>query len=176
MLLSIQSYAPFVSEACSTRRGRPLCLPAIFTHFVRYCSGRPFATLLSEGLGEVVCPYMWACPGRIGVVREADCGCARGGLMGCARGRLMGCARGGLMGCAQGRLKGCVRSGFEGGLPKTGEFGGDFCLRRRRFQVFFFTLQRYEKKLKLPNRKQGKMHFRGQKLHFRVLFMFSWRM
>ena len=98
MLLSIQSYAPFVSEACSTRRGRPLCLPAIFTHFVRYCSGRPFATLLSEAtgvfraaidmaaapqrganpsfateeLGEVVCPYMWACPVRIGAVREAD--------------------------------------------------------------------------------------------------------
>ena len=98
MLHFLQSYAPFVSEACSTRRGRPLCLPAIFTHFVRYCSGRPFATLLSEAtgvfraaidmaaapqrganpsfateeLGEVVCPYMWVHPGRIGVVREAD--------------------------------------------------------------------------------------------------------
>ena len=80
MLLSIQSYAPFVSEACSTRRGRPLCLPAIFTHFVRYCSGRPFATLLSEGLGEVVCPYMWVHPGRIGVVREADWELSQGGL------------------------------------------------------------------------------------------------
>ena len=44
-----------------TRRGSPLCLPAMYTHYVRYCSGRPFATLLSEGLGEVVCPYIWVC-------------------------------------------------------------------------------------------------------------------
>ena len=106
MLLSIQSYAPFVSEACSTRRGRPLCLPAIFTHFVRFCSGRPFATLLSEGLGEVVCPYMRVCPGRIGVVREADGELSQGGLRAVSRGGFKG--------------------GFEGGLPETGGVWGDF--------------------------------------------------
>ena len=46
-----------------------------------------------------------------------------------------------------------VNGGFEGGLPETGGVLGAILIEAEAFQVFFFTLQRYEKKLKLPNRK-----------------------
>ena len=39
-----------------------------------------------------------------------------------------------------------------------------------------FTIQSYEKQLELPNCNQEKLHFRGQKLHFRFLFDVSMRM
>ena len=62
----------------------------------------PFATLLSEGLGEVVCPYMRVCARRIGVVREAD------------------------WELSPGRVEGGFKGGFKAVYPRRGEFGGDF--------------------------------------------------
>ncbi len=63
-----------------------------------------------------------------------------------------GAVNGADCGLCPGRVKSGLARRVEGGLLETGELGR-FLIEAEAFQVFFFTLQRYEKKLKLPNRK-----------------------
>ncbi len=72
----------------------------------------------------MVSPYMRVCPGRIGVVREAD------------------------WELSPGRVEGGFKGGFKGVYPRQGEFfGGVFRLRRRRFQVLLFYTAKIRKKV-----------------------------
>ena len=66
---------------------------------------------------------MRVCPGRIGVVPEAD------------------------WELSPGRVKGGFKGGFEGGLPETGGVWGNFDRGRRRFQVLLFYTAKIRKKV-----------------------------